>query len=156
MAASQHQLLHATCVSLERQGVLLLGPSGSGKSDLALRMIERGAELVADDQVELTADRYGLWACAPLRISGLLEVRGVGILRLAYQRQMPVRLVVALERPETPIERLPEADPYEALGHRVSRIHLHAFESSAPTKILFALRAMAQGSSVEGCLTETV
>lgn len=150
--ALECQLLHATCVALEHQGVLLLGGSGCGKSDLALRMIERGAALVADDQVELTADPYGVWATAPKRIAGLLEVRGVGILRLPYQRQMPVRLVVQLKPMDAAIERLPEPQRYEVFGKALPMIELHAFESSAPTKILFALRAMAQSSCVEGAL----
>jgi HPr kinase/phosphorylase len=149
----EYQLLHATCVALEHQGVLLLGPSGVGKSDLALRMIERGAVLVTDDQVELTADPYGVWAEAPTRLRGLLEVRGIGILRLSYQRQIPVRLVVELLTRQQELERLPEPRYYEVLGKSIPLIALHAFESSAPTKILFALRAMAQGNCIEGALT---
>ncbi len=154
MSDIQLQLVHATCVALEHQGVLLLGPSGSGKSDLALRMIERGAELVADDQVELTADRFGLWATAPQRIAGLLEVRGIGILRLPYQLQMPIRLAVEMLPQTAPVERLPEPAIFEALDRTVPKIALHALEPSAPTKILFALRAMAQGNCMEGALVQ--
>lgn len=115
-------------------------------------MIERGAELVADDQVELTADRFGLWATAPVRLAGLLEVRGIGILRLDYQRQMPVRLVVELQPSGLPVERLPEPAFFTALDRAVPKILLHALEPSAPTKILFALRAMAQGNCIAGAL----
>ncbi len=115
-------------------------------------MIERGAELVADDQVELTADRFGLWATAPARIAGLLEVRGIGILRLPYQRQMPVRLVVELLPSDALVERLPEPAAFVALDRSIPKIALHALLPSAPTKILFALRAMAQGNCIEGAL----
>ena len=147
-----YQMLHATCVALEHQGVLLLGASASGKSDLALRMIERGAVLVADDQVELTVDPYGAWATAPKRLRGLLEVRGIGILQLPYQRQIPVQLAVELLPPDAPMERLPEPRYFEILGRRIPLIAMHALVPSAPTKILFALRAMAEGNCVEGAL----
>ena len=77
-------LLHASAVALGGRAVLLRGASGAGKSDLTLRLIDEGAQLVADDQVELTADANGrmLIAAAPEAIAGMLEVRGIGILRL--------------------------------------------------------------------------
>src|ERR687898_3364772 len=78
--------LHATCVELSGTGVVLLGASGCGKSDLALRLIDRGARLVADDLV--TVERHGrrLIARAPEAIAGLMEVRGLGIMRLDHCR----------------------------------------------------------------------
>ena len=75
------ELLHASCVVIGACGVLLLGKSGSGKSDLALRLIKGGATLVSDDQVKLSRNGRSIVAAAPDNIKGLLEIRGLGILR---------------------------------------------------------------------------
>ena len=75
-------LVHGTCIEIDGLGVLLRAPSGGGKSDLALRLIDDGAHLVADDQVQLTARAGRLVATAPLRISGRMEVRGLGIVEV--------------------------------------------------------------------------
>jgi HPr kinase/phosphorylase len=93
-------LVHATAVARGGAAVLLLGPPGAGKSDLGLRLIDRGWVLVADDQVLLN----GTDASAPPTIAGLIEVRGIGIVRLPYRGSVPVRLAVQLE---PPIARLP-------------------------------------------------
>src|SRR5579862_2274925 len=89
-------LVHGTTVALEGEGVLLRGPSGRGKSDLALRLIDGGARLVADDQTELSRGPNGLIARCPASIAGKIEVRGVGILRVAAMPSAPIRLVVDL------------------------------------------------------------
>ena len=77
-------LLHATAISINGQAVLLIGPPGSGKSDLALRLIDRGALLIADDQVALTEVDGVLHASAPAATAGLIEVRGLGIAAVAH------------------------------------------------------------------------
>ena len=92
--------IHASCAARDGAGVLVLGAPGSGKSDLVLRLLDRGFDLVADDRVEI-AD--GL-AWAPPALAGLLEVRGLGILRLPFVAQAGLVLAVALDRPA---ERLP-------------------------------------------------
>ena len=92
--------LHASCAARSGKGVLLLGAPGSGKSDLLLRLIDIGFELVADDRVEITDG----WASAPLALAGLLEVRGFGIVRL--QHIVSARLALAVELGVGP--RLPE------------------------------------------------
>ncbi len=92
--------VHASCVAREARGLLLLGPSGAGKSDLALRLINRGFVLVADDRVDLEEGR----ARPPARLAGLLEVRGVGLLRFPHEADIP--LVLALDLAARP-ERLP-------------------------------------------------
>ncbi|WP_343866088.1 HPr kinase/phosphatase C-terminal domain-containing protein [Caenispirillum bisanense] len=142
--------LHATTVALGGRGVVLRGPSGSGKSDLALRLLDDGrgdARLVADDYTEVTADptsAAGLTGAAPAAIAGLLEVRGVGILRLPaawlHAGPVPLRLVVDLVRPEA-VERLPPADAAVELlpGHRLPLVRLDPFAASAPAKVRLAL-----------------
>ncbi len=92
--------IHASCVARDRAGVLLLGPPGSGKSDLALRLLEHGFMLVADDRVEIES---GI-ARPPPHLAGLLEVRGLGIVRLAHAAEAALALAVRLG---PPAERLP-------------------------------------------------
>ena len=140
-------LIHATCIALESCGILLRGPSGSGKSDLALRMIDGGAVLVADDQVDLAVDADGrLRARPPERIAGLLEVRGLGILTLDFLTDCALDLVVDLVDAAT-IERLPEAAFSTVAGCRLRHIRLAPFEASAPAKLRLALhRARAENA----------
>jgi len=98
--------VHASAVAFgPARGVLILGPSGAGKSRLALALIEAGAQLVADDQVLLTADKGALFACAPRATRGLIEVRGLGLVRLAARRL--ARIVLAVDLADAPA-RLPE------------------------------------------------
>ena len=92
--------MHASCAARDGDGVLLLGASGSGKSDLVLRLIDIGFCLVADDRVDITDG----FASPPASLAGLLEVRGLGILRVAHLPQARLRLAVALAQPA----RLPE------------------------------------------------
>ncbi len=132
--------VHASCVALGDAAVLLRGPSGSGKSDLALRLIDAGAQLVADDQTELTAADGRLLAAAPAALAGLIEVRGVGVLRLERHRGgVPVRLVVDLV-PATAVERLPVPEVATLLAVTLPRVALAAFEASAAAKVRLALR----------------
>lgn len=132
-------LVHASCVSIDGQAVLLRGPSGSGKSDLALRLIDTGAVLVADDQVILKIAANSLMASAPRAISGLLEVRGIGIVNCEVIASAPIRLVIDLDSVST-IERLPNAEVCSLLGFESARITLNPFEASAAAKVRIALR----------------
>ena len=118
--------LHATCVAIGSSGILILGESGAGKSDLALRLIDRGAKLVADDQVELTKKGRILKANAPVRIRNLLEIRGVGIFKVKAKKNVRVLLVVQLASQEW-IERLPYPEPYGCLGLQIPQLRLCAF-----------------------------
>lgn len=134
-------LRHATCVEVEGRGILLRGPSGSGKSDLALRLIERGGRLVADDQVMLTREGRTVWAAPPPELAGRMEVRGVGILTVDHSPRCPVILICDLVG-AAQVPRLPEAEREELLaGCSVSRLVLHAFEASAPAKLRHAAAA---------------
>tara|TARA_Y100001970_G_scaffold294354_1_gene451342 strand:- start:23956 stop:24399 length:444 start_codon:yes stop_codon:yes gene_type:complete len=130
--------LHASCATHNGHGVLLRGPSGIGKSDLCLRLISQGFRLVADDQVELKSVGKILLGTPPIRIRGLLEVRGVGIMRIAYAVSTPICLVVDLVEPEF-IERLPEESIFEFKEVSVPRIKINPFESSVIEKISLAL-----------------
>jgi RNase adaptor protein for sRNA GlmZ degradation len=136
--------IHATCVAVGGAAVLLRGPSGAGKSDLALRLVEGGARLVADDQVLLAAEHGRLIARAPAPIAGRIEVRGLGIVPVATAAEARVLLVADLVAPEA-VERLPEPAQETILGVAIARMALAPFEASAPAKLRLAL-ALAQGN----------
>jgi len=137
-------LIHGTCVAVEGRGALFRGASGSGKSDLALRLIERGAQLVADDQVVIDAGEQGLMAWSEPRLQGKLEVRGIGILDVPSVAAAPLLAIFDLCAPED-VPRLPEAEWSELLpGHKVRVFHLAPFEASAPDKVRLTLAALTQ------------
>lgn len=99
------QTVHASCVAVGGRGVLILGPSGAGKSSLALQLMAYGASLVADDQTQLWVEADLLLATAPEAIQGMIEARGIGILRAAYLLKAEIVLVIDLGETET--ARLP-------------------------------------------------
>jgi HPr kinase/phosphorylase len=134
-------LLHGSCVALKDGAVLLRGPSGSGKSDLTLRLIDGGAALVADDYVEITRKGEVLWAASPAKIAGLLEVRGAGIIAIHHIDGAALRLIVDLVAPER-VERLPGPGLEIVLGLSMPRFALAPFEASAPAKIRAILDAL--------------
>ncbi|HEY1719665.1 MAG TPA: HPr kinase/phosphatase C-terminal domain-containing protein [Magnetospirillaceae bacterium] len=144
MSDTATQLIHASCIAINGVGVLLRGPSGTGKSDLALRLIDDGAVLVADDQVELARHDDGLVARPPEALAGLLEVRGQGIIRLHNLPDAPVQLVVDLVAPGQ-IERMPEPATIELLGCDLPLLLLDPFTASATAKLRLAVR-VAGGS----------
>jgi serine kinase of HPr protein (carbohydrate metabolism regulator) len=133
--------VHGTSVAIGGDGILLRGPSGSGKSDLALRLIDAGARLVSDDQTELSRAGDAVIMRAPQTIAGRIEVRGVGILRVPTAVQAPLRLVVDLVAPDR-VERLPEPQFCEVLQRSIPRVALAPFEASTPAKIHVALAAL--------------
>jgi HPr kinase/phosphorylase len=136
--------VHATAIALGKTGVLLLGPSGSGKSDLALRLIDDGARLIADDQVMLSRNGERLIANPPPVLAGRIEARGIGILQLdggRLWRKMPMALAVELV-PAEKIERLPEPATREFLGVALKLIRLNPFEASAVAKLKFAVETL--------------
>jgi HPr kinase/phosphorylase len=133
--------IHATTVSLDGRGVILRGPSGSGKSDLALRLVNEGALLVADDQTVLFIEGGRLMAQAPKEIAGKMEVRGVGIVHLGPPAIVPVFLLIDMADPAD-VPRMADFAPVELVGQKIPRIHLAPFEMSAPAKVKLALRAL--------------
>ena len=141
---SDSQLLHATAIMIDNCGVLLLGKSGSGKSDLALRLIENNkAVLIADDVVKVVRRGQKLYAEYVQNIAGLLEVRGVGLVRYPYIDCAEVKICVNLSDDITKIERLPEKQTGTILGLEIAQIDLYAKENSAPAKILAAVRGLS-------------
>jgi HPr kinase/phosphorylase len=149
MAIRVTTYVHATCVAVRAgrnwRGILLRGPSGAGKSDLALRIVDQGGRLVSDDQTALVAHRGGLVATPPGTLAGLLEVRGVGIVKLGRTRLLAratVALLVDLVPPER-IERLPDPARETLLGVDLPLLALAPFEASAPAKLHLALARSA-------------
>ena len=129
--------LHASAVALDGRAVLISGPSGSGKSDLALRMLDRGFSLVSDDRTIVRKDGARLLASPPETIKGKLEVRGLGIFEIDHVTDVPVALVVELR---SDIQRLPD-DGQERLmlGAAIPMIMVDAMTASAPSKVSLAL-----------------
>ena len=128
--------VHATAVAIAGKGVLLLGPPGSGKSDLALRLIDRGAILIGDDRVHVAED--GTLHPAPA-LAGLIEVRGLGILPTPHVGAVPACLAVELGKAP---QRMPEPAVRRVGGLSLPMIAVAPFEASAPLKVELAV---AQG-----------
>jgi HPr kinase/phosphorylase len=139
--------VHGTCVEIDGLGVLLRGPSGSGKSDLALRLIDGGARLVADDRVDLTTEGATLVARAPATIHGMLEVRGVGLVRLPALDSARIAMVVDLVDDEA-VDRLPEAVVCTLLGIDVRCLGLAPRAASAAAKVRIAINAVDNNTLV--------
>lgn len=131
--------IHATCITQDNNGILLLGDSGSGKSDLALRLITFCQfKLVADDRVDISKVDNQLLAQAPQNLQGLLEVRGVGIVKYPFAMQTKVKLAVQLTNDS--IERMPEKQFYNLEGVLIPFFKINPFEDSAAAKVLAALK----------------
>jgi serine kinase of HPr protein (carbohydrate metabolism regulator) len=131
------ETLHTSTVALDGRAVMIAGPSGSGKSDLALRLLDRGFTLVSDDQTIVRKDNGRILASAPPTIRGKLEVRGVGIVDMDNVDDVPVALFVELT---SDIQRLPD-DSRErlVLDVKLPLISVDAMTASAPSKVAMAL-----------------
>lgn len=133
------QNIHATCVALQNKGILITGPSGVGKSDTALRLIEQiGAMLVADDRTIIISKNNSLYAYSPENLKGLLEVRGLGIISKNYCDEAEIKLVVELVSDRLKIERLPEKEYVELENIKIKKIKVYPFEGSSVYKIKLA------------------
>jgi len=134
------ETVHASTVALDGRAVLISGPSGSGKSDLALRLLDRGFALVSDDQTVVKKQGEALLASAPPSIAGKMEVRGIGILDMDHVDDVPVALVVELTGD---IERLPyDSRERLFLGVPIPMVTIDARTASAPAKVAIALDRM--------------
>ena len=132
--------IHASCVAREGRAVLLSGPSGAGKSDLALRLLDCGFALVSDDQTLLRREGDRLIAAPPPTIAGKLEIRGIGIVDMAHQPDVPVALIVELT---SAIQRMPdEARERPILGVALPLVAIDATTASAASKVALALDRM--------------
>ncbi len=141
--------IHASCAAREGAGVLLMGPSGAGKSDLLLRLIDLGFGMVADDRVVLN----GTIARPRHGSEGLIEVRGLGIMRLAFLAQAEVRLAVRLRR--GPGERLPLPSRWDLID--VPTIEVDPWLVSAGLRVRLALDCvLGRIEHVAGALTNDV
>lgn len=143
-------LMHGTCVLFEGRGVLLLGPSGSGKSDMALRLIDESeagglpAKLVADDQVLVNREDGALVASPPPALAGLMEVRGLGIIPVENALRAPLCLVVELKSADA-IERLPEpaTQVMRILGIDIPKAEIDPRHASATARLRKAVEFLA-------------
>lgn len=137
MAILSSKTLHATTVSIEGRAVLIEGVSGAGKSDLALRLIDRGGVLVSDDYSHVQRRGGQVVASPPMTIAGKIEVRGLGIIDMAHVGEAPVALIVAVGEP---VARLPEpGESRSVLGVEIPLLALDGREASAPIKVELAL-----------------
>lgn len=141
MSELSSELLHATTIVIDGRGVMIEGLPGVGKSDLALRLIDRGALLVSDDYT-LVVRRDGSAIATPApNIAGKIEVRGIGIVEMAHTEEAPIALVVSLGEAG---QRLPEPGASRKVaGVDVPNIAMHGFEASAPIKVELALGRLA-------------
>jgi serine kinase of HPr protein (carbohydrate metabolism regulator) len=134
------ETVHASTVATDGRAVVIMGPSGSGKSDLALRLLDRGFTLVSDDQTVVKRDGDRLVASAPPNIAGKLEIRGIGIVDMETVGSVPVALLVELT---SEIQRLPDENRERPLlGIKLPLISIDAMTASAPSKVALALDRM--------------
>ena len=134
------EMLHASTVALGGRAVVISGPSGSGKSDLALRLLDRGFVLVSDDQTLVHRDGERLIASPPPTIAGKLEIRGIGIVEMTHVEDVPVALLVELA---SDIERLPDDSRMRPImGVHVPLVGIDAMAASAASKVVLALDRM--------------
>ena len=132
------ETVHASAVAIEGRAVLIGGLPGAGKSDLALRLIDRGALLISDDYCDVQRVEGKALASAPATIIGKIEMRGIGIVEMATAQQVPIALFVDLDRAP---DRMPEPGEIRSLaGVAVPVLRLAGLEASAPIKVEAALR----------------
>lgn len=151
MVAELPAQVHATCIARQIGGLwraaLLLGASGAGKSDLALRALNHGWRLVSDDYTCVWRSGEALYASAPRTIAGRIEARGLGILDLP--RRDLAEVWVAANCETTPLERLPEPETMQIAGLELALVRLNALESSALFKLDRALSTRGQAQRLE-------
>jgi len=146
-SVSEPLLVHGTAVALDNRAVLLRGPSGSGKSDLALRLIDAGGRLVADDYSQLWREGDAILVRAPQTLSGLIEARGIGIIRVDPMATAPLALIADLVAPQS-VERLPEPHSETIFGLAIPVVAIAPFEASAAVKLRLALTARREDGTL--------
>ena len=141
MIKSPNEKVLGSCVEVEGLGVIFRGPTGIGKSDLSLRLIDNGAKLISDDITELAIENETLIARAPKTIRHLLEVRGIGVLKIGGAQQVKLGVVIDLVTPEQ-IERRPENQSVKILGKNVPLFRIFPLEASSPAKVRLIVRQL--------------
>ena len=135
--------VHGTCVAINGEGVLFRGPPGSGKSDLALRIIDSGGHLVADDQTIITRKGDKIITSSPENIRHKIEVRGIGIMTFFAKKEAPLTLILDLLLPGN-IERIPQVQFCNYLNVKIPVLGFSPFESSASLKVKLAINLVKQ------------
>ena len=140
-------IVHGGCLALWSPGpgwigVLIQGDSGSGKSDLALRLLDQGFVLVADDRTCIWASGGRLFGACPPAIEGLIEARGLGLVRAPTLRQVEIRLAALCAAPR---DRMPDPEAAPLAGLTIPRLRLSALEASAPGKLRRAILSLGAG-----------
>jgi serine kinase of HPr protein (carbohydrate metabolism regulator) len=142
------RLINGTAVAWRGQGILILGPSGSGKSDLTLRLIDAGALLVADDVVEMKREGRQLLLSfppeGPADLKGKMEVKGLGIMSVPVAPPDVALALVFQATPPAEVELIPESLESEWLGVQVTTLGIHLLEPSAPAKVRLALAKLTR------------
>ena len=134
--------IHSTSVVIDDNGVLILGDSGSGKSDLALRLIDNGATLISDDISICRKNSNNIYLYCPPEIKGLLEVREIGIITVPFVEKIKLRLVVNLKSNNN--ERFPKDSFFRILGIKIPIINIEGKNSSAVAKIKVKLNEIRE------------
>ena len=134
--------MHSSSVVIDDNGVLILGDSGSGKSDLALRLIDNGATLISDDISICRKNSNNIYLYCPPEIKGLLEVREIGIITVPFVERIKLRLVVNLKSNNN--ERFPKDSSFRILGIKIPIINIEGKNSSAVAKIKVKLNEIRE------------
>ena len=148
------EMRHGSAVAIDGQAVLIFGPSGSGKSDLALRLIDRGATLISDDMVGIeSTDDYLILSVAP-NIAGKIELRGIGICAVDFISSAPLRLVVELTQE---VDRMPPDDQRAAISNYwIPMVKLDPFQPSSVLKVEWALRSVIDAGRLPVAKQQTI
>ena len=135
--------IHGSSVALEDNGVLIIGNSGSGKSDLALRLIDSGGTLISDDQTLCLKKQNEIFLFSIAAIYGLLEIRNMGIIKVPYVENVKMKIIVSLVQKKT--ERLYPKNKKRLLGLNFPHLELEPNEISAVAKIKLKLNERFSG-----------
>ena len=125
--------VHSSAIVLEDNGILIIGDSGSGKSDLALRLIDSGATLISDDITICEKKKNLIYLSAPSETKGMLEVREVGIITVPFVEGIILRMIVKLEAGR--LERIPQKNNYKIFGQKIPMLTINGKNSSSVVKV---------------------